>query len=197
MLESQHFQTITTQLVGHESEMSSATLAFAVIAARMAATDAGVTAYVREAGLLGQDSATAIDVCRPMTGAGAIQQLRSMPPFLRTFLFELASVTWHAPANRGRAAGMLDYRPNTEANLGTRALSLLPILGLHFGTHSYSNLAKLSTWQRRMAVVLLIDKSGMSEKLFGQLKDEGVKLGTPRLATTFEPRVCPSSAARC
>lgn len=77
---------------------------------------------------------------------------------------------------------MLDYRPNTEANLGTRALSLLPILGLHFGTHSYSNLAKLSTWQRRMAVVLLIDKSGMPEKLFGHLQDEGIKLGTPRSA---------------
>ena len=171
IMASSHFQTSAALFAADPAtEVDSMTLALAHLAARMAATDAGVHLYLEEAGLGGaatMSTTSAADVCHQPTGVEAVEELRKMPPFLRTFLVAFAELRYTTPTKRHEKRSALQRGDTTDAAIHKRALGLLPVVGMLFGSHGdWSDLAKLSPWRRRFAVVLMMDEGGLSERVF-------------------------------
>ena len=111
-LASDAHELYTQALASHPGEQGSASQALASAAGRVAALDAGVTLYLRKAGL--EESTpqpkSALDLCRPTVGIDAIEEYRHMPPFLKTFLWEFASVEYKPPDCRGLCGTALQRR---------------------------------------------------------------------------------------
>ena len=85
IMASAHFQTSVALFAADPAaEVDSVTLALAHLAARIAATDAGVHQYLQDAGLAGATTTSTVaatDLCHRPTGAEAVEELRKMPPF--------------------------------------------------------------------------------------------------------------------
>ena len=174
ILESESFQQTAVLLAGSDFELSSPSLACAEMLARMAAADVGATTYIRSLGLdpACPEARTPADLCRQPRGADALDELRTMPPLLRHLLWRFASLSYTPPPKRGEKRGALRKRPDDDAAQFARALSLLPVLGVLFGAHPLSDVATLSTWQRRFAIMLVLGDGGLSEKVFNQVRAE-------------------------
>jgi len=173
-LASDAHELYTQALASHPGEQGSASQALASAAGRVAALDAGVTLYLRKAGL--EESTpqpkSALDLCRPTVGIDAIEEYRHMPPFLKTFLWEFASVEYQPPDCRGVCGTALQRRASDARTIEARARALLPVFGILFGTHgSYADLRSLSSWHRHFAVMLLIADDGLSEKAMKEVSN--------------------------
>ena len=187
ILASAHFQTSAALFAADPAvEVDSVTLALAHLAARIAATDAGVHQHLQEAGLAGAattSAVAAIDVCHRPTGVEAVEELRKTPPFLRTFLLAFAELKYRAPTKRHEKRSALHRGDTSDAAIHKRALGLLPVVGMLFGSHGdWSDLAKLSPWRRRFAMVLMMDEGGLSERVFKSIKAEMAGLRSAREA---------------
>jgi hypothetical protein len=172
---SDRFQLHGGLLCSDPSELSSPALALADLAGRSAAVDAGVHLYLRQKGLeeAAVDPPTALDACSWQNGADAIEELRRMPPVLRTFLWRFASTRYRPVERRQQRSAAVFHQPDDDGALAARALGLLPVFAMLFATHGdYSDLTKLSSWQRRFTVALMMDGGGLAEKTLGTLKGQ-------------------------
>ena len=165
------FQADARLLAGDECELSSASLAFAELAARMAAANAGAYAYARSE-VLDDVLGPPPDTYKQPSGEDALAELRRMPPFLRHFLWRFVALVYRPPLKRGERAPTLSKAANDDAARAQRALALLPVMGIVLGAQPQSDLAALSTWHRRFAVMVLLTDGGVSEKLFNMIRSE-------------------------
>jgi hypothetical protein len=184
-----YYQAHDRDLRTHPAQLASAGLAFAHLCGQMAAADAGMHVYFRKAGLLdgggGASVNTApIDVCRPPRGADALDELAHFPPFLSRFLWAFACSRYNPPSNTAHThPGRLLQRDGDEAAMEARALALVPVFSALFASGGeYGDLIKLSAWGRRIAVRLLIDGAGVSEKVLTDFKSEIRSISSPKRA---------------
>ena len=136
----------------------------------MAAANAGAYAYARSEVL--DDVGPPPNTHKQPSGADALAELRRMPPFLRHFLWRFVALVYRPPLKRGERAPTLSKAANDDAARAQRALALLPVMGIVLGAQPQSDLAALSTWHRRFAVMLLLTDGGVSEKLFNMIRCE-------------------------
>ena len=178
---SKSFQDDARRLAGSEYELTAAELAFADVAAKMAFANAGASVVVRRRGLdAAHDGPLGpAELCRQPTGEAALKEIRALPPFLRHFLWRFVSLSYRPPGKRAEKSSGLAQRPDDD--LGARALSLLPVLGVLLGAHQDSDLAALSQWHRRFAMDLLLTDGGLTEKVYDRVRRE---LGIPSARTT-------------
>ena len=148
---SKSFQDDARRLAGSDYELTAAELAFADVAAKMAFANAGASALVRRRGLdAAHDGPLGpAELCRQPTGEAALKELQAQPPFLRHFLWRFVSLSYRPPGTRGERSSGLEPRPDDDAALATRALSLLPVLGVLLGAHQDSDLITQTQEGRR------------------------------------------------
>ena len=182
IMESEEFSTTFGDLIaGHEGEATSPSIAFAVMAGRMAAADMGETAALRAAGLDPNPppGRAPLDVVRPHSGADALAQLRGCPPFIKAFLWTVMSNVYRAPDTRGKRNNALLSVPTDRAAAESRALGVEAICAILFNSHgAYSNLTSLTGWHRRFAVTLLM--ANVPEKTMRTITGEVKAVASPK-----------------
>ena len=113
-LASASFQADAKLLAAHPSELSSPLLALADVMARSAVANAGTSREVQRQGLDAAHAGTPspADLCRQPTGDAALEELRSLPPFLRHFIWRFVSLNYRPPSKRSSQAAALYAQPN-------------------------------------------------------------------------------------
>ena len=181
-LHSKQFQE-SAAFLSNGAETATASLAFADMAGRMAATDAGCSAYLKSMGLLGPAACprpTPLDLMSAPGDDQAIAELRSMPPFLKQFMWAFASLQYRPPREEKRG-NMLHPRGTDDKTVAARAVRLLPVFGIMFSSGGdWSDLNKLSVWRKRIAVVLQLE--GVSEKTLRSIKIDMQAIDSSRSA---------------
>jgi len=93
-----------------------------------------------------------------------------VPAMIKVFLTTFASTRARSPHD-GSGSGVFRYFDRSESEKSPRALSLLSVLGSLVGSNQSSrgDLSKITCFQQYVAVILMLDRGGTSDRTLQDL----------------------------